>query len=1589
MDLSNIQNIYPLSFMQEGILFQALFDPASSVYVEQTTFSLEGRVNEDAFRRSLQLIVDRYDIFRTIFIYQQVGEQSRPRQVVLKRREADVRFDDMRGLSAGELSDRVEAYRNEDRATGFDLSKDMLLRIAVLRTGEQRYTCVWSHHHILMDGWCIGIVMKEFIETYRLLQARQQVALLPRIRPYSEYIRWLMGRNRDEAAAYWDRQLEGCAGAAALPWRRRLPEAGYRQEQANLLLDEAMTRKLNALGQSSRVTVSTLLQTAWGLLLQRYSRLDEAVFGVVVSGRPAELEGSGTMVGLFINTLPVRIGKCEGGFMAMAEAVQEAALAVEPHSYYPLYEIQKRTASKHNLIDHIFVFENYPLPKQIQGVSDSSGLQFSEMSVRSQTHYDLNVLIVPGAELRITFDYNANVYDSDGIHRMTAHLRQVLNAVLDCPTIEPDGIDIVTDVEQQQLLHEFNDTRRDYLKHMTLHAMFEEQAAKTPNQVALIFGNVEMSYSELQERTNRLAGSLRASGVTAGSIVGLMANRSPDMVAAILAIWKAGGAYLPLDPRYPEARIRFMLEDSGVETLLVEHRTDAHTDFARVVISLSDPLHPVDAVDWNNPAAVTESNENAAERPAYVIYTSGSTGRPKGVMIEHRSIANTLHWRQEAYRFTAQDRSLQLFSFIFDGFLTSLFTPLLSGSPVVMATEDEAVDAKAIVRIASECGVTRLLLVPSMYRALLEIAETETKSLSSLRSVTLAGEPVPETLVELSRRMYPQTELINEYGPTENSVATTICRHLERQHEVAIGRPIANTRVYVLSLQERLQPVGVVGELCIAGAGLARGYLNQPDLTAERFVEDPFAPGERMYRTGDLARWLPDGQLAYTGRIDHQVKIRGYRIELGEIEAELRRVPSVNETVVVVQEDAAGNAQLCAYITASKTLTVSGLRAALAVTLPSYMIPAHFMQLAMLPLTPSGKLDRQALPKPDGSAALGVDYVAPRTERERLLAAIWEDVLGVPRVGVLDSFFDLGGDSIKAMQASSRLHKIGYGLELKELFLHPTVEALAEVLKHREFTVEQGPVEGEAPITPIQAWFFERGLTEAGHFNQSIMLYRRSGFHEANVRETFRRLTWHHDVLRLVFREEGGRWSQRNRGLTEGETFGLEVHDFKLHMDSDARIREAEQRIQGSMRLEEGPLLQLGLFHTSEGDHLLIAVHHLVIDGVSWRIMLEDFQSVYTQLEERGSADALRLAHGGLAVENDPSEPELPAKTTSYRECALRLAEVAQRPRPKEEQQYWQRVVEAEVSELPKDFVETEAATSESSERNGRQLDGETVGVTLNEAETEQLLREANKAYYTETTELLLTALALAVRAWTGSGRMRLELEGHGRDTLPEGADATRTVGWFTTLYPVLLDLNSTGSALQRAGISAENRAFAHNESASCAQIEDNNEALTLAGDIKTVKEELRRVPDKGAGYGIIRYLAQRQKSGQGKPSGAHADIAFNYLGQFDREADNELFSISPLHGAYDTSKDNQRLHTLEITCMVVQGRFSLTVNYNRRHYREQTMRNFAESIRTHLQRVIDHCLRKGKPEQTASDFTSRELTSNALDDIRSMISSL
>jgi len=1464
----------PLSFAQERQWLLWQLDPQGSAYHIPMALRLHGPLDTAALQRAFEHLVERHQTLRTRFVF----AQTRPLQVIEPRAEVTIAYEAVGALEEADLLARI----GKETRRPFDLGHGPLFRVRLLALDDQDHVLVLTQHHIVSDGVSMRLMIEELIALYAGFSHGAPPSLAPLPIQYADYAvwqrHWMEAGERDRQLAYWTERLGQGSPVLALPLDHGRPTTpSYQGARHTVHVPAGVVQGLHTLARGEGATLFMVLLAAFQALLHRYSGQDDIRVGVPNANRNrVETE---RLIGYFVNTQVIR-AEVEGRtpFLTLLRQVRQHALDAQAYQELPFEQLVEALAPERTLgLNPLFqvMFNHQAAAQGRPGAASLNGLRIEAVdSVTDRAQLDLTLETRESAEgLEASLIYATDLFEQPTIERLAVQFVNLLHGIVEKPEQAVAELPLLEAGERERALVQWNDTAAAYPLDSSVQQLIEAQVQRTPDAEALVFGVTRLSYAQLNERANRLAHRLIELGVGPDVLVGIAAERSVEMVVGLLAILKAGGAYVPLDPEYPQDRLRYMLEDSGVSLLLTQSHLDLPVGegvqtLALDVESGSECIH--------DPCVAVHS-----ESLAYVIYTSGSTGRPKGAGNRHSALVNRLCWMQEAYGLSADDTVLQKTPFSFDVSVWEFFWPLMTGARLVVAAPGDHRDPARLIELITAEQVSTLHFVPSMLQAFMQ--DLNVSSCTTLKRIVCSGEALPVDAQQQVFAKLPDAALYNLYGPTEAAIDVThwTCRD-EGRDSVPIGQPIANLACYVLDAELQPVPVGVLGELYLAGEGLARGYHRRPSLTAERFVVSPYGMGERLYRTGDLARQRPNGVIEYAGRIDHQVKLRGLRIELGEIEARLLEHASVREAVVTVPD----GKQLVAYVVLEQEAEdwQAELAQHLSHGLPDYMVPSQWLALDRLPLSPNGKLDRKALPPLDLSTPAQA-YQAPTTDIETRLAGIWEAVLGKGPISVTDNFFALGGDSILSIQVVSRARQAGLHITPKALFQHQTIQRLAAVAEWREAAishVEQGPVTGVAPWLPFQHWFFERGMAEPAHWNQSLLLRAHAPLDADALNQALLALYAHHDALRLRFTADAAE---------HGPLHLAQPLLTRTTATDAAAIEAACEAAQRSLDLAQGPLLRALLIDVADGSQrVLLVIHHLVVDGVSWRILLDDLDTTYRQ------------ALAGQAL-------VLPPKTTAFKTWAERLHEQAAQLGG--ELDYWTRQLDGAPVDLP------EVDLTGSLENRHRH----SVQAHLNADLTRQLLQQAPAAYRTQVNDLLLTALARVVCRWSGTESALIELEGHGREDLFDDVDLSRTVGWFTSAYPVRL-----------------------------------TPTTELGDSIKQVKEQLRSVPHKGIGFGLLRYLGN-ESARQALAQLPSPRITFNYLGQLDGQFDGDALLSPAAESAGEEQSPRAPLgNWLVLNGQVYGGELSLAFSFSAQMFAPATIERLARAYEAELTAVIAHC---------------------------------
>jgi amino acid adenylation domain-containing protein/non-ribosomal peptide synthase protein (TIGR01720 family) len=1341
--------LWPLSPLQQGLWFLAQLAPDSAAYHIAGGLRLSGALDAQAVRQAFERLAERHEVLRLAI----GSDQGQPYQTV--RPLSSLPFHELDLSGEADPAGAARALGAEEARRPFPLETGPLWRLHLLRLGEQEHELWLTLHHLIADGWSLDRMLEEFAELYAAMREGRppSLPLLPvRYGDYAAWRRgWLEAGEAERLSAWWRAWLGGSHPSLDLPADRPRPaRPSHRGGRVPFRLDAGLNAAIQRLARARAATPFMVLLAGLYALLYRYTGQTDLRVGVPLAER--DRHETRNLLGYFVNTVVFRV-ELDGrlGLGDLLERVKRSALEAQAHAGLPFESLVEALAPERSLDRNpLFQVSANHQPRDVGVLAPLPGLRVESLERdNGSAQFDLSLDTEEDAEGRIrgVFTYAADLFDTARIERLRTHYLRTLDEITLHPERRLAELELLAADERRQLA-EWNRRQRGWPEAPGVAELIRDRAGMQPEAVALRHGAEAMTYAALDAAANRLARRLLRLGLEPEAVVAVVMQPTPRMIAAMLGVFRSGATLLPLDPEQPQCRLAALARDAGTWLAVTESALER-----RLPAEL--PRLALDRDDWMRESAAAPAVAIHPAQLAYLIHTSGSTGAPKAVAVSHGALAAHCLAAGERYGIGREDHVLHFAGPGFDAALEQWIVPLLSGACVTVRGRELWSVERARQEIGSR-GITCVDLPPA-YLAELAAATPEGEAPASLKLCIVGGEALPRAALELIQRRLRPTRLVNAYGPTE-AVITPLAWETGPDAPCAtpyapIGAPVGDRSAHILDGDLNPVPVGVAGELYLGGAGLARGYLGRPGLTAERFLPDPFAEsGARLYRTGDRARWLTDGTVEYLGRSDRQIKLRGYRIEPGEIEARLLAHPAVTEAVAVVHGEGTAK-RLLAYAAAGSGTGADDLKEHLRGFLPEYMVPAHILLLDRLPKLPGGKLDRKALPDPEWS---GQDpFRAPRTQVEQDLAAVWREVLGVERIGIDDNFFELGGDSIVSLQVVSRARQAGWAIAPGDLFRHQTVASLARAAQAvAEPAAESGPASGEVGLTPIQAAFFAEDIPRRHHWNQSLLLECRQALDTDALGSALRHLVRQHDSLRLRYRREDGGWVQFYAAAEDCGTALLR----KAHAADAEAITAIAQETQRSLNLEQGPLLRAVYLELEGGGcRLLLVIHHLVVDGVSWRILLEDLQTAYGQLR---SGQPVRL----------------PAKTASFQAWSRALREYAAGAELARELTYWESLLAAPVPSLPRDFPAA----------GGRFRDAESLELRLDAASTRALVQGAPTAYRARIEDLLLTALARTLCRWSGQPELLVELESHGREPLG-GLDLSRSVGWHTAVHPVRL----------------------------------------------------------------------------------------------------------------------------------------------------------------------------------------------------------
>ncbi|MCY7421231.1 MAG: amino acid adenylation domain-containing protein, partial [Chitinophagaceae bacterium] len=1495
--------LIPLSFSQERLWFIEKLEGSIQYHIP-LVFSFKGELNIEALEASLKEIVERHEVLRTVI----KEEDGKPFQCINSVNDWQLERQTIPDSSEIESNAAINQLVNKP----FNLAGDYMLRATLIAEGGNDHLLVLVIHHIASDGWSMSIMAGELIQLYQQ-HSGVNVVLLPALPlQYADYALWqkkhISQQQQANKLLFWKDTMEGLNPLSFPTDFARPVTQSTRGALLEFTLPTQLAAAIAALSNQQGVTLFNTLLAAFNVLLYRYTNQADVCVGTVVANRPVEdLEN---LIGFFTNTLPIR-NEVKGteSFTDFVQRVKATTLRAFANQDVPVEKIidtvvTERDLSRHPLFNIVFVLQNTPdIPALEIGDLRLSQIPYHQNTTKFDITFNLKET-ANGIEGEV--EYCIDLFTPPTIHRFVQHYILLLESIVKEPATAIAGLNILGEDERYKLITAFNDNRFDFAEGQTMVSLFEKQAAKNPTATALVFQDGQLTYGQLNTKANQLAHYLQTKGVQSQTLVPFCMDRCTDMIVSILGILKAGGAYVPIDPAYPQERIRYMLDDTGAALILTKTKN-------KQVIPANDNLTVID-LDENNREIQLKPEENigcklTGSSLAYIIYTSGSTGRPKGVMIEHGSVVNEALYQVKEFGINASEKILQFSNIAFDASVEQYMLAFTSGATLVLIDKAVISDQQQLFSLLKKEAITHLHATPSFLEVL------PAQKYGSLKRVIAGGE---QCSLALAANWSKHVAFYNEYGPTETTITITECRFSNDlpASVMPIGKPLANSQVYILDTHGNVVPIGVAGEIYIGGAQVGRGYLNMPDLTAEKFISDPFSnkAGARLYKTGDLGRWMADGNLEYLGRMDDQVKIRGYRIELGEIESAVLQSKLVKQVLVIAGDKAKGlQQQLVAYVVPGEHYNKQSLLDYIRKYLPDFMVPAIWIELDALPLNANGKVDKKALPdyQPDKLSAR--KYVAPETPLQKAIAETWQDLLGVHQIGIEDNFFEKGGDSILTIQVVSRLKRLGYSIQPKDIFLHQTINKLAHAIINRikeEDKAEQDTLNGPAGLLPVQQSWLSEAQPVPSYFNQSVMVSIDKKVPVEWIQTITHSLVNHHDALRFRYSENGGQWIQEYgdfRGSVEVEVVENNTQNF------EAAIQQVSLKYQAQLSIEKGEIIKVVFINTLESEvtnKVLIIIHHLAVDGISWRILLEDFER-------------------GLATLSGGNSLDLQRKTYSYRQWFTALVQYGSTARLLHQKAFWKKLVD-NIQPLQTDFIYNQ---------NVLVKETQTVTVSLNQDYTDRLLKQDPLAYRIEVTEILIGALYLTLSKWYKSNSITIWLEGHGRETFQHSVDVSSTVGWFTTMFPLLLQ-------------------------------SDNDD---LAEVLDGIKEHVRQIPDKGIGYGILKYLIKEEAL-----QGSHpVDLLFNYLGQLDNILPTgQWLQVDENSLKAESAPNNFFKQKISIGAFVSKGKLQVNWLFSTRHFHAETIQLLSGQFVNNLVALLDFYAKKPATHFIPSDFFLSDVVS-------------
>lgn len=1468
-----MQKKYKMSSAQKRLYSIDKSLGANIIYNIPTIMSIEGIINIEKLERALNKLCERHEVLRTYFIF----EKGNFLQVV--KDEVNVKLE-------VEVSTKDNLPQIIDRfIKPHDLMNAPLFRAKVIKFNDFESVLILDIHHIICDGGSLGILFDDLSKLYN------DIVLEPIKIHYKNYSAWQNKRDLKNQELFWlNKNLDEVSRLELITDFKRNDEPSYKGETKSFVIGDSQVNLIKQFIKKHGITDYMFFLSVFNILLSKYSNQNEFIIGTPIAGRIHP--DTQNMIGMFVNTIPIKAEfKESDNFLNIINKVKYYCIGAFENQEFQFEELVdklnlKRELSRNPLFDVMFTFNN----QQIYSINMETVIMKPMKLTSNIAKFDLTLTVEGNDDnYELMWEYSTELFKQETIIRMGHHFNNLVVNLIDKIDTPINEISIACNEEKELILEKFNQCNSKDSFDKSVVELFESEVNKNPNNIAIEDGKYKLTYEELNSKANIIANYLRRDSKKHNEIIGVIGENKIQMIISIIGILKSGAAYMPIDIKYPEQRIKFMVDDAKCRIIL-----DCDSNIEETLRGMDVKVEKIIELLSDNKKYTNLSNNSKKDDLTYIIYTSGTTGNPKGVMVSNESVLRLV--KNTNYIDFDDISIIQTGSLAFDASTFEIWGALLNGGKLFLVSEDVLLNPELLKESLIKYEINTMFITTALFNQLIDMDETIFDSLDQL---LFGGEATSEKHVQKIVERNCINRFLNVYGPTENTTFSLFYQITKDtlMEKTPIGKPISNTQAYVYN-GKSFCGIGIQGELCLGGLGLAKGYLNNTKMTNDKFIENPNKKGDILYRTGDLVKWLEDGNIEYLGRIDDQVKIRGYRIELNEIENEIRKIDGIKDAVVVVKE-INNNKTICAYFIAKEKKSIFDIKESLRKSLPEYMIPTYMSELERFPITKNGKISKSELPI-DKFNIGNMTYEEPTNIIESNLASVFSEVLGIEKIGISDSFFELGGDSIKAIRILSKLRELGYKLNVKTIMKYRTIKSIGSKVELQEVSILEENISGKVKLTPIQTEFINNKLKKPNHFNQSMLLVSDEKVNRDYLQKAVNSIVNHHDMLRVTFDIDK---QEQKISLVNKKIPQVECMHINDENNVDSQINDEIINIQSSFNLSTGPLFKVVIFSTVDKEYIFLCAHHLIVDGVSWRIIIEDINKAYMQIKNN-------------------EDVKLPVKTTSFQQWSNILESYRQSEEIRNEISYWENI-ESEVSK-------SKLNINEEREVNLKKI----LSITLDDEKTKQLLYESVRVYNLEINDILLTALSRTINKVCNEEVVSINLEGHGREEIQSNVSVDRTVGWFTSIYPVVF--NKIGASIRE--------------------------------DLRAVKNTLRKVPNYGIGYGIITNIGERVLNG------VEAAVTFNYLGEFGQEAETGVFKLSSSLFGNDVSEENNfGSATIEVNGGVNNKNLIMNIAFDTKYYDDKFMSSFRKEFEEQLIEIIRHCKEVCTIEYTSSDFGELE----------------